>query len=122
MNRMLQAITRGRGGEAIVILAGRALGAIGGILTTRVATELMLPAQLGAAAQMLAIASFFRMVVATPVVIYVLRGFLEWQAAGVLTRNLRRYGWFLVGVSLVATLAAGLLQRAWGLVTGFTTA
>jgi len=120
MKRILQTVTRGRGGEAVVILAGRALGAIGGILTTRVATELMLPEQLGAVAQMLAVAGFFRMVVATPVVYYVLRGLLEWRAEGVLARCLRRYGGFLLGVSVVATVIAGTVQRAWGVVVGFT--
>src|SRR6059058_2812259 len=120
MSRISHMLTTGRGAEAAVILAGRALGAIGGILTTRVATELLAPAQIGSVAQMLGIATFFSMAVGTPVAHYVLRGFLEWHEAGTLRRHLRRFGGYLVAVSLAATALAGGIQRLLPLVTGYS--
>lgn len=92
-------------GGVLVLGAGRALQMIAGLVTLRVATEIMPPETLGYVAQTTSIVALLCTTMVWPVNIYIGRGLLGWLAAGVARRNLLRFSAFVA----VAAIASGLL-------------
>jgi hypothetical protein len=106
--------------DAAVILGGRALFAIGGILTVRISTEVLSPPMLGSVAQLTGLAALFALLLTSPIVQYVVRGFLEWCEAGTAVANLARYTAVIASATVLGFGAAALLQRALNLVNLFS--
>jgi O-antigen/teichoic acid export membrane protein len=102
------------------IFLGRAGVALAQIIIVRISTELLSPAQLGGISQLGSLAWFFCIVFTVPVGMYITRGFLEWNDAGILRDYLRRYLVYILVATFVAAILSGSIQMRWQLISGFS--
>ncbi|MBI1923209.1 hypothetical protein HYR99_03055 [Candidatus Poribacteria bacterium] len=102
-------------------MLGRMVQATGQMLTVRVATELLSPAQIAGVTQMGSMAMLFNVLLIAPVWHYIARGFGEWRDTRRLVEYLQRYLVYLPIVTLVAMIAVWGLQSQFHLVNGFST-
>jgi len=98
--------------DVIIVIAGRIGFALGGLVSIRVATEVLTPGQMGVVAQVISMSTLFYSLCAVPVWHYMARGFLEWYDTGKLAEYIHR---FLVFILVTGCLVVALiwLQQDW---------
>jgi len=94
--------------DVVVLGAGRALQALAGLVTIRVATGLLPPETMGYVAQTTSLVWLICWIVVAPVGVYVARAFLGWRNQGVAGQQLMRYLVFV----MVAAAASAILVLA----------
>lgn len=112
--------------DVFVLGAGRGLQMIAGIVTLRIATDILPPETLGYAAQATSVVALLCSTLVGPVNTYIGRGLLGWIDAGVARRNLLRFcafvavaaavsGLLVFIASALATVVAGLSASVFGM-------
>lgn len=104
--------------DIVVLAGGRALQVVAQIVSLRVATTLLTPANMGSVNQMLSIASLFGTTLVAPVSLYLSRGFLEWVESGQILSYFRQFLYYLAAAAACSLLVVGGLQQEWALVNG----
>jgi O-antigen/teichoic acid export membrane protein len=102
----------------LVLVLGRALQVLAGLLTIKVATTLLSPGEWGSVNQVMSLAVLGSSALLAPVATYIGRGFLEWLDEGTLHRRLGSYVRLVLAASLVLALAAWAIQAEAPLVSG----
>ncbi|MDR3409558.1 MAG: hypothetical protein P4L87_01200 [Formivibrio sp.] len=93
----------------IIILFGRAAQFILALLTVRVATTLLSPAEMGRVSLVLTTTAFFALFLVNPVGMFINRRLHAWQSGGVAQYYFIRYSWYLLWVAFVAAIGLPLL-------------
>lgn len=94
------------------ILAGRAIQFLLALLTVRVATSLLSPAEMGKVSLVLTTAAFFALFLVNPVGMFINRRLHSWQEAGTLRPYLTRYLGYLVAVAAIAAILLPVLYES----------
>jgi O-antigen/teichoic acid export membrane protein len=94
----------GRSKDFIVIAIGRGLQAASTLVTVRVVTGLLGPAQVGRMTLFVSLIALFALLLISPVANYIARQSIEWNLSGQLSKALWRFGLFLVIVSALSAV------------------
>ncbi len=117
---MLKAWKNNQCAQIILLSLGRIGQIVAQIVSLRVATTLLLPAQMGTVNQMVSAISLGYGTLVAPVSTYVGRGLLEWSEAGAMQRILWQFLRFVLVVALVLVAGFWLVQSGWNPVRGLS--
>jgi len=102
------------------LAAGRLVQALGGLATTRVLTEYLLPKDVGSLAEIGIIAAAFSLIMVVPVWQFCQRAFNTWLRLGTWDRELKRFFGYVAVVAVLSGIAVWLVQRRFGWVAGMS--
>ena len=106
--------------EIGVLTVGRVLQMVVQIISIRISTTLLSPGQLGSVSQITSMAGGFNQTLFSPVWLYIMRGFRDWQECGIILKNLARYLKYIIVVSFASMLCVALMQRIFHVVNGIS--
>lgn len=95
----------------LLVLVGRGIQFALALLTLRIASHLLEPAQMGRMAIIMALTAFFALGVINPVGMFLNRKLHNWHNRGVIPQRLRHYRAYLIVVSCLVAICLLLLNR-----------
>lgn len=102
----------------IILGLGRGLQVVAGLVTIKLATTLLSPAEIGTMNQVMSLAILGPSALLAPVALYIHRGLFEWVDAGVVSARLTSYLLLVLTAAVILGLAAWALQYQLALVSG----
>lgn len=106
--------------DVFVLGAGRGLQALAGLVTIRVATDLLTPETMGYVAQTTGLVWLLSWIVVAPVGVYVGRGFLGWLDYGVARKQLMRFLVFVVTAAVASALLLLIVRSSISIIPGIS--
>jgi O-antigen/teichoic acid export membrane protein len=108
--------------DVFVIGAGRGMLALAGLVTVRVATDMLTPETMGYVAQTASLVALLASIVVVPVGLYVGRGFLGWLDSGVARRQLTRFLGFVAAAAVASALLVLIVRSNVSIIEGMSAA
>ncbi|TSA42284.1 MAG: hypothetical protein D4R58_00350 [Betaproteobacteria bacterium] len=106
--------------DVFVLGAGRGLQALAGLVTIRVATDLLTPETMGYVAQTTSLVWLLSWIVVAPVGLYVGRGFLGWLDYGVARMQLMRFLVFVTTAAVASALLVLIVRSCTSIIEGIS--
>ena len=106
-----------RSGDLLVLFAGRTLQVTSTLISVRVVTTLLGPAEIGRMNLVVSLVSLFSLLLISPVANYVARQSIEWNLDNQLLGALLRFGLFLVVSVLVSATVVLVIESSVGIGT-----
>jgi hypothetical protein len=103
--------------DFLVIVVGRILQVAYAIAAVRIVTAMLAPDQVGRRDLVLSVTSWFALLLISPVGNFLNRHGVEWQFEGRLLEVLRRFGFFVLSVTVVAAIVVTVLSLTSGIGT-----